>query len=108
MERPNRGRLASLTMTWLAPVASSAVQLLAQRQSPECGNLEENGALWYSRGRPRAALISIEDLELLERMEEEREALMLAQAVSTETRFYSIAEVEAELARLETESLARP
>ncbi|MBC7226189.1 MAG: type II toxin-antitoxin system prevent-host-death family antitoxin [Thermoflexales bacterium] len=56
-----------------------------------------------SRGHPRAALISIEDLELLERMEEEREALMLAQAVSTEARFYSIAEVEAELARLETE-----
>lgn len=56
-----------------------------------------------SRGQPKAALISIEDLELLERMEEEREALMLAQAISTETRFYSIAEVEAELAQLEDE-----
>lgn len=58
-----------------------------------------------SRGRPKAALISIEDLELLERMEEEREALMLAQAINAETRFYSIAEVEAELARLEAEEV---
>ena len=50
-----------------------------------------------SHGQPKAALISIDDLHQFEELEEEREAAMLAEAVATETEFYSVAEVEAEL-----------
>ena len=50
-----------------------------------------------SHGQPKAALISIDDLRHLEELEEEREAAMLAEAIATETEFYSVAEVEAEL-----------
>ena len=53
-----------------------------------------------SHGKPKAAVISVEDLEFLEELEEEREVAMLADAVANETRFYSVAEVEAELADL--------
>ena len=55
-----------------------------------------------SHGEPRAAIISIDDLNWLEELEEEREAAMLAQAIATETEFYSVGEVEAELARMES------
>jgi prevent-host-death family protein len=55
-----------------------------------------------SHGEPRAAIISIDDLNRLEELEEEREAAMLAQAIATETEFYSVGEVGAELARLES------
>ena len=50
-----------------------------------------------SHGQPKAALISIDDLHQFEELEEEREAAMLAEAIATETEFYSVAEVEAEL-----------
>lgn len=50
-----------------------------------------------SHGQPKAALISIDDLHQFEKLEEEREAAMLAEAIATETEFYSVAEVEAEL-----------
>jgi len=50
-----------------------------------------------SHGQPKAALISIDDLHQFEELEEEREAAMLAEAIATETEFYSAAEVEAEL-----------
>ncbi len=56
-----------------------------------------------SRGRPKAALISMEDLRRLEELEAKMEAAMLEKAVATETEFYSAAEVEAELAALEAE-----
>jgi prevent-host-death family protein len=55
-----------------------------------------------SHGEPRAAIISIDDLNRLEVLEEEQDAAMLAQAIATETEFYSVSEVEAELARLES------
>jgi prevent-host-death family protein len=55
-----------------------------------------------SHGEPRAAIISIDDLNRLEVLEEEQDAAMLAQAIATETEFYSVGEVEAELARLES------
>lgn len=55
-----------------------------------------------SHGKPKAAMISVDDLELLEELEKEREMAMLADAVATEDRFYSVAEVEAELAHLES------
>jgi hypothetical protein len=45
-------------------------------------------------------MVHIDDLNRLEELEEEREAAMLAQAIATETEFYSVGEVEAELARL--------
>ena len=54
-----------------------------------------------SHGQPKAALIGIDDLRRLETLEEEQEAAMLAEAISSETRFYSVAEIEAELATLE-------
>jgi len=50
-----------------------------------------------SHGQPKAALISIDDLHQFEELEEEQEAAMLAEAIATETEFYSVAEVEAEL-----------
>ena len=53
-----------------------------------------------SHGNPKAAVISIEDLKLLEELEEKREIAMLADAVASETHFYSVAEVEAELTSL--------
>ena len=53
-----------------------------------------------SHGQPKAALISIDDLQQLEELEEEREAAMLAEAIATETEFYSVGEVEAELSGL--------
>ena len=55
-----------------------------------------------SHGQPKAALISIDDLRRLEEMEEKWDAAMLAKAIATETKFYSVAEVEAELACLES------
>jgi prevent-host-death family protein len=55
-----------------------------------------------SHGKPKAAVISVEDLELLEELEEAREAAMLAEAIASETDFYSVAEVEAELTSLES------
>ncbi len=56
-----------------------------------------------SRGRPKAALISVEDLRRLEELEARQEAAMLAEAVATEKEFYTVAEVEARLAALEAE-----
>jgi prevent-host-death family protein len=54
-----------------------------------------------SRGKPKAAIIGIDDLRRLEELEEEWEAAMLTEAIATETDFYSVTEVEAELAALE-------
>jgi len=45
--------------------------------------------------------MSIDDLCWLEELEEECDAIMLAQAIATETEFYSVEQVETELARLE-------
>jgi prevent-host-death family protein len=56
-----------------------------------------------SHGKPKAAVISVEDLKLLEEFEEAREAAMLSEAIASETDFYSVAEVEAELAGLESD-----
>jgi len=50
-----------------------------------------------SHGQPKAALISIDDLQRLEALEEERDAAMLAKAIATETRFHSMVETETEL-----------
>ncbi len=55
-----------------------------------------------SRGKPKAAIIGIDDLRRLEELEEEWEAAMLTEAIATETKFYSVAEVEAELVALES------
>lgn len=57
-----------------------------------------------SRGRPKAAIISTDDLLCLEELEEEQEAAMLAQAIGSAPRFYSVAEVEAELVDTETDA----
>ena len=54
--------------------------------------------LILSRGKPKAAIISADDLPLLEELEAEREAAMLAKAIESETRFYSLKEVKAALA----------
>ena len=51
-----------------------------------------------SHGKPKVAVISVEDLRLLEELEEEKELAMLADAIASETHFYSVAEVEAGLA----------
>jgi len=52
---------------------------------------------------PRAfQVLRIDDLNRLEEQEEERDAAMLAQAIATETEFYSVEQVETELARLES------
>ena len=56
-----------------------------------------------SRGRPKAALISVEDLHRFEEWEEEQEAAALAAAIAEETRFYSVPEVEAELTASEAD-----
>jgi len=53
--------------------------------------------LILSRGKPKAAIISADDLRLLEELEAEREAAMLAKAIESETRFYSLEEVKAAL-----------
>ena len=47
-------------------------------------------------------MLRIDDLNRLEEQEEERDAAMLAQAIATETEFYSVEQVETELARLES------
>lgn len=49
-----------------------------------------------SHGEPKAALVGLDDLRRLEEFEEEQEAAMLAEAMATETRFYTLTEVEAE------------
>lgn len=54
--------------------------------------------LILSRGKPKAAIISLDDLRRFEELEEEHEAAMLAKAIETETRFYSLEEVKAALA----------
>jgi prevent-host-death family protein len=50
-----------------------------------------------SRGKPKAAIISTDDLTLLEEWEEQQEAEMLAEAIESTPRFHSVAEVEAEI-----------
>ena len=55
-----------------------------------------------SHGQPKAALISIDDLQRLEELEEKWDAALLAEAIATETEFYSAAEVETELACLKS------
>jgi prevent-host-death family protein len=50
-----------------------------------------------SRGKPKAAIISADDLALFEEWEEQQEAEMLAQAIESSPHFYSVAEAEAEL-----------
>ena len=50
-----------------------------------------------SRGKPKAAIISTDDLALLEEWEEQQEAEMLAQAIESTPHFYSVEEVEAEI-----------
>lgn len=55
-----------------------------------------------SRGQPKGALISYEDLQRFEQLEEELESKLLAGAIATETEFYSAEEVDAELFALES------
>lgn len=52
-----------------------------------------------SRGKPKAAVIGLADLQWLEALEEAHDAAQLAQAIAAEadTRWYTAAEVEAEL-----------
>jgi prevent-host-death family protein len=57
-----------------------------------------------SRGKPKAAIISTDDLSRLEEWEEQQEAAMLAQAIESAPCFYSVAEVEAELVGTETDA----
>lgn len=54
-----------------------------------------------SRGKPKAAIISAGDLERLEEWEEEQEAKLLASEIEGAPRFYSVQEVETELAAQE-------